>query len=98
MIRQPTKTKRTDTLVPYTTFFRSRTRLVQRRGTVFRAVRGAGLMLGLKCVVPNGEVVARLRQEGLLTVGADENTVRLLPPLTIDETHIDEAIAILDRL
>src|SRR3546814_4278889 len=68
------------------------TRLVQRRGTVFRAVRGAGLMLGLKCAVPNGEVVARLRQEGLLTVGADENTIRLLPPLTIDETHIDEAI------
>ncbi len=60
-------------------------------------VRGVGLMLGLKCRVPNADVVAELRANGLLTAGAGDNVVRLLPPLIIDESHIDAAMAILER-
>src|SRR3546814_12651827 len=48
--------------------------------TLFRS-----LMLGLKCVVTNTDLVARLREEGLPTVGAAENVVRLLPPLIIED-------------
>jgi len=47
-------------------------------------------------VVPNLEVVERLRRAGLLTVGAGENAVRLLPPLIVDERHVDEAAGIID--
>ena len=47
--------------------------------------RGKGLMLGLKCVGPNTEMVERLRRCGLLTVGAGDNVVRLLPPLVISD-------------
>ena len=65
---------------------------------VLTGVRGSGLMLGLTCAVPNTEMVARLRDEGLLTVGAGENVVRLLPPLTIEESHVEEALAILERV
>ncbi|MCR9257038.1 MAG: aspartate aminotransferase family protein [Alphaproteobacteria bacterium] len=72
--------------------------LVAKHPSVFEEVRGAGLMLGLKCVVPNGEMVGRLREEGLLTVPAAENVVRLLPPLTVEDRQIDEAMAILDRV
>ncbi len=72
--------------------------LVSRHGAVFDAVRGAGLMLGLVACPSNLELVARLREEGLLTVPADENVVRLLPPLIIEESHVDEAVAILDRV
>ncbi len=46
-------------------------------------VRGLGLMLGLKCVLPNRVMVERLMAEGLLTVPAGDNVVRLLPPLII---------------
>jgi len=60
-------------------------------------VRGAGLMLGIKTVRPNGDVVQALRDNGLLTVPAGDNVVRLLPPLVIEDAHIDEAIAVLDR-
>ncbi len=60
-------------------------------------VRGLGLMLGLKCRIPNTELQARLMANGLLTVGAGDNVVRLLPPLIIGETEIEEALAILSR-
>jgi acetylornithine/N-succinyldiaminopimelate aminotransferase len=72
--------------------------LVKRHPSIFTDVRGAGLMLGLKCVVPNTEMVNNLRAAGLLTVGAGDNTVRVLPPLIIEESHVEEALAILDKV
>jgi acetylornithine/N-succinyldiaminopimelate aminotransferase len=72
--------------------------LVRRRPEIFAEVRGLGLLLGLRCVVPNTEMVGRLREAGLLTAGAAENVIRLLPPLIITERQVDEAVAILDRV
>ncbi|NNF71337.1 MAG: aspartate aminotransferase family protein [Rhodobacteraceae bacterium] len=71
--------------------------LVAGHPTVFEWVRGSGLMLGLKCVVPNTDVVAAGYGEHLLTVGAADNVVRLLPPLTITEDEIAQAVDRLDR-
>ncbi|HEX7967406.1 MAG TPA: aspartate aminotransferase family protein [Stellaceae bacterium] len=70
--------------------------VVARHPKVFAEVRGKGLLTGLKCVVPNTEIVDRLRKGGLLTAGAGENVVRLLPPLIIGESHIDEAVGIIE--
>ncbi len=64
---------------------------------VFEAVRGVGLMLGLKCRLPNTEIVAAGYAQQLLTVGAADNVVRLLPALTITDDDIAEAAARLDR-
>jgi acetylornithine/N-succinyldiaminopimelate aminotransferase len=64
--------------------------------TVVEERRGAGLMLGLKCVVPNGDFVKRLADNGLLTIPAGDNVARLLPPLIIEEGHITEAIGIIE--
>ncbi len=72
--------------------------LVGRHPEILAGLRGRGLMRGLECVVPAGEMVARLREAGLLTVGAAENVVRIVPPLTIDESHVEEASAILERV
>jgi acetylornithine/N-succinyldiaminopimelate aminotransferase len=49
-------------------------------------------------VVPNTDMVNRLREAGLLTVGAGDNTVRVLPPLIVEEGHVEEALAILDKV
>jgi acetylornithine/N-succinyldiaminopimelate aminotransferase len=72
--------------------------LVDAYPNIFESWRGMGLMLGLKCSVPNGDMMTRLREKGLLTVVAADNVVRLLPPLTIEEQHVDEAVAILDQV
>jgi acetylornithine/N-succinyldiaminopimelate aminotransferase len=55
-------------------------------------------MIGIICEVPNSAVITRLHDEGMLTVPAGDNVARLLPPMTIEESHIDEAVAMLDRV
>jgi acetylornithine/N-succinyldiaminopimelate aminotransferase len=70
--------------------------IADKHRSIIEDVRGEGLMLGLKCKVPNTDVVNALRERGLLSVGAGDNVVRLLPPLIIDETHVREAIAIIN--
>jgi acetylornithine/N-succinyldiaminopimelate aminotransferase len=71
--------------------------LVAAHPDVFQEVRGSGLMLGLKCRVPNAEVVKAGHAAQVLTVAAADNVVRLLPALTIGDAEIAEAIARLDR-
>lgn len=71
--------------------------LVASHPDVFDAVRGCGLMLGLKCNVPVGDVVNAAYGAELAIVPAAEDTARLLPPLTISDSEIAEAIARLDK-
>ena len=70
--------------------------LVARHPKVLAEVRGAGLMLGLRCHVPSADLGTAMRERGLLSVGAAENVIRLLPPLIINEGHVKEALAILE--
>jgi acetylornithine/N-succinyldiaminopimelate aminotransferase len=70
--------------------------LVEKHPTVLEEVRGQGLLLGVKCRKPNTDLIAAMREERMLGVGAGDNVVRLLPPLTIDERDIGEGIARLD--
>jgi acetylornithine/N-succinyldiaminopimelate aminotransferase len=70
--------------------------LVKKHDRVFELVRGQGLMLGLKCKVPNGDVVKQAFAGGLLLVAAGDNAVRLVPPLIIGAPEIEAAVAILD--
>jgi len=70
--------------------------LVDAHPQVFEEIRGDGLMLGLKCRVAAADVVAAARDQQLLTVGAGDNVVRLLPPLIVTESDIAEAVDRLD--
>jgi len=71
--------------------------LVAAHPDVFDSVRGQGLMIGLKCKATNTDVVQAGYDQQLLTVPAADNTIRLLPPLTITDEEIGEAVARLDR-
>lgn len=71
--------------------------LIDRYPKVLAEVRGEGLLIGLKAVVPSVDLVNALRDQKLLTVGAGDNVVRFLPPLIVTETEIDEAVQRLDR-
>ncbi|MEM6578470.1 MAG: aspartate aminotransferase family protein [Pseudomonadota bacterium] len=71
--------------------------LVASYPEVFDRVRGEGLMLGLVCRASNLDVVNAAYEAELATVPAGDNTVRLLPPLTITDDEISEALARLDR-
>ena len=71
--------------------------LAQANPNIIEGVRGKGLMLGIKCKANNMELCAALRDEGLLTVVAAENILRLLPPLNIELEHIDTFFNIFDK-
>ena len=66
--------------------------VVDSHPQVLCEVRGSGLMLGLKCVVPAAQFVGAAREAGLLAVAAGDNVVRILPPLTISEEEMVEAV------
>ncbi len=70
--------------------------LVATHPRVFEQVRGEGLMLGLKCVAANLDVVNAGYDALVLTVPAADNVIRLLPPLNISREEVDEAIKRLD--
>ena len=72
-------------------------RVVDENPDVVEEVRGSGLLAGIKVKPPMGEVVAACLAEKLLTVGAGENVVRLLPPLNVTEAEISEAMQRLSR-
>ncbi|NNU79754.1 aspartate aminotransferase family protein [Halovulum dunhuangense] len=70
--------------------------LVASHPTVFESVRGEGLMLGLKCVRTNTDVVNAGYGQHVLTVPGGDNVVRILPPLNLTEAEVDEALHRLD--
>jgi len=71
--------------------------VIDRHPAVLAEVRGEGLLIGVKAVVPSADLVAALREQHLLTVGAGDNVVRLLPPLIVSEAEIEEAVQRLER-
>ena len=60
--------------------------------------RGKGLMQGLVLACPVGEVIANAQKEGLLVISAGGNVLRMVPPLVIENRHIDEMIQILQKV
>ena len=72
--------------------------LVARHPQVFEAVRGEGLILGLKCKPAPADVVKAGYEAGILTVAAADNVLRLLPALNIPDADIAEALTRLDEV
>ncbi|GLK85225.1 aspartate aminotransferase family protein [Ancylobacter defluvii] len=70
--------------------------LKDRHPAVIAEVRGEGLLVGLRTLVPNGDLITAMRAEHMLAPAAAENVVRLLPPLNIGEAEIDAAFEKLD--
>jgi acetylornithine/N-succinyldiaminopimelate aminotransferase len=66
--------------------------VIDEHRDVIEEVRGEGLLLGIKCKVPNTELQAALRDRHVLSVGGGDNVVRLVPPLIIDENDVRVAI------
>jgi acetylornithine/N-succinyldiaminopimelate aminotransferase len=68
-----------------------------RYPAVIAEVRGEGLLVGLRAVVPSAQLVDALRAEKMITVAAGDNVVRLLPPLIVSEDEVADAVRRIDR-
>jgi predicted acetylornithine/succinylornithine family transaminase len=71
---------------------------LQARHPAIAGIRGAGLMVGVVLNQPVADLVAAARNEKLLVLSAGENVLRLLPPLTLEESDVQKAVAILDQV
>ncbi len=73
--------------------------LQQKYPQLISEVRGRGLMLGVVCQnIENLQVLNKAREQYLLIGRAGDNTVRIMPPLIIDDTHVSNAMSILDSV
>lgn len=69
-------------------------------------VCGLGLMIGVECVDPDGKlsketakaIIKKAFERGLmlLTCGPWDNTIRLIPPLNVSSTEVEEALGIIE--
>ncbi len=72
-------------------------RLKDQHPTIIEEIRGSGLMMGIKCKVPNTALQKAALDEKLLIIGAGDNVVRLLPPLVVTDADVTEAVNRLER-
>jgi acetylornithine/N-succinyldiaminopimelate aminotransferase len=78
-------------------FHRGLTAVVRDHGDVFTGIRGDGLLLGLECLKPQAAVQAACAEQGLLTLPASDNVLRLAPPLIVTAEHCDRACALIGQ-
>ncbi len=62
-----------------------------------KEVRGEGFMIGIQLAEEAKGPIGRLRENGLLTLPAGPDVIRLLPPLNVTEEELQEALAILEH-
>lgn len=60
-------------------------------------VHGDGLLLGIETEKPVAELIATARENGLLVHRAGANVLRLLPPLNVSKSEVEDALSILDK-
>jgi acetylornithine/N-succinyldiaminopimelate aminotransferase len=71
---------------------------LQAKHSVVEAVRGIGLMVGMKLTIPGGNIVKQGHARGLLLNVTHDTVLRFVPPLVVGEAEIDEMTAVLDGL
>lgn len=81
---------------PY--FFEKLQLLSGKYPSVVKEVRGKGLLLGMEVSCPNGDIVKKAMEKGLVLLTAGSNVVRIAPPLIIKKEQIDECLCILDEI
>lgn len=79
-------------------FFKDELNTLQKKyPNVIAEIRGLGLMIGIKCVVENNLLANKLYENGVLTVNAADNVIRILPPLNITMTEIKTVISLFEK-
>jgi acetylornithine aminotransferase len=63
--------------------------------SLVKEIRGLGLMIGIEINQSAAPILADLRACGLIALSAGEQVIRLLPPLTVSESEMKQAVEII---
>jgi acetylornithine/succinyldiaminopimelate/putrescine aminotransferase len=66
--------------------------------TCVTELRGRGLMWGIDTTLQTGDILSEGYKAGILLGSSGEHVVRLVPPLTLQEAEIDQAVSLLDDI
>ncbi len=72
--------------------------LKEKYPNIIKEIRGRGLLIGLQLYKDQSKFIKRLMDNKLLTIRASENVVRILPPLNVKKSELNQAIKILDKV
>ena len=72
--------------------------LKEKYPKIIREIRGRGLLIGIELKIDQTKFINNLMDNKLLTIRAAENVVRILPPLNVKKSEIDQAINIIDKV
>ena len=79
-------------------FFIEKLKIIKNNhSNLIEDIRGKGLFLGIKCKIKQSIFIDKLRNNGLIVIGASENVVRILPPLNVATNEINLAIKIIEK-
>lgn len=70
-------------------------RLTEEFPDVVESVHGLGLMIGVKCVVPNTDLLVKLREHHMIVGKSGSNMIRLLPPINMSDQDLAKGIEII---
>jgi len=79
-------------------FFDRLYNLAEKYPSLITEVRGKGLLIGLEVTCPNGGVIKKAMEKGLILLTAGSDVVRIAPPLVIGKEHVDCCVQILDEI
>ena len=65
---------------------------------IIKEVRGRGFLIGLQLHKDQTNFIKKLMQNRLLTIRAGENVIRILPPLNVKKSELDEALKIINEV
>ena len=80
------------------TYLTEKLEALKEKCDCIKAVKGTGLMQGIQITKPLGEVTNAALKKGLLVIGAGADVLRFVPPLIIEKEHVDEMIAVLEKI
>jgi len=80
------------------TFFVNKLEMIKNTyNHLINEIRGRGFLLGIKIKINNSIFIEKLRNNGLLSVGANENIIRILPPLNVTNKDLKIALKIIEK-
>ena len=79
-------------------FFSNLNKLKNKHPKVIKEIRGRGLLIGIQLYKDQTNFINKLMENQLLTIRAAENVIRILPPLNVKKTEINEALKIIDKV
>ena len=79
-------------------FFSELKQLKKKYPNIVKEIRGRGLLIGIQLHKDQTSFINKLTENKLLTIRAAENVIRILPPLNVKKSEIDQALKIIKKV